>query len=104
VQAPGANGDFYYYYNSAYSSLNVGKTTKKGILSLWLNGVNTDIIPSGTAARTITLPDVSGTVYTTGNKPTYSDVGAGSAIKSITRSGTTFTYTCLNGSTGTFTQ
>ena len=26
------------------------------------------------------------------------------AIKSITREGTTFTYTCLNGSTGTFTQ
>lgn len=26
------------------------------------------------------------------------------AIKSITRSGTTFTYTCLDGSTGTFTQ
>lgn len=26
------------------------------------------------------------------------------AIKSITRSGTTFTYTCLDGTTGTFTQ
>lgn len=26
------------------------------------------------------------------------------AIKSITRDGTTFTYTCLDGSTGTFTQ
>ena len=34
----------------------------------------------------------------------YSDVGASKAIKSITRSGTTFTYTCLDGTTGTFTQ
>ena len=34
-------------------------------------------------------------------KPSYYDA---KAIKSITRSGTTFTYTCLDGSTGTFTQ
>ena len=51
-------------------------------------------------------------VYHTGNKPSKSDVGLGNvqnynqskAIKSITRSGTTFTYTCLDGTTGTFTQ
>lgn len=35
------------------------------------------------------------------SKPTYYDA---KAIKSITRSGTTFTYTCLDGTTGTFTQ
>lgn len=51
-------------------------------------------------------------IYTTGNKPTASDVGLGNvtnydssvAIKSITRSGTTFTYTTVAGGTGTFTQ
>ena len=51
-------------------------------------------------------------IYTTGNKPTASDVGLGNvtnydssvAIKSITRSGTTFTYTTVAGETGTFTQ
>ena len=32
------------------------------------------------------------------------NLGADKAIKSITRSGTTFTYTCLDGTTGTFTQ
>ena len=35
------------------------------------------------------------------SKPSYYDA---KAIKSITRSGTTFTYTCLDGTTGTFTQ
>ena len=34
-------------------------------------------------------------------KPSYYDA---KAIKSITRSGTTFTYTCMDGTTGTFTQ
>lgn len=51
-------------------------------------------------------------VYHSGYKPSKSDVGLGSvkdldqskAIKAITRSGTTFTYTCLDGTTGTFTQ
>lgn len=35
------------------------------------------------------------------DKPTYYDA---KAINGITRSGTTFTYTCLDGTTGTFTQ
>jgi hypothetical protein len=35
------------------------------------------------------------------NKPTYYDA---KAIKSITRSGTTFTYTCMDNTTGTFIQ
>lgn len=51
-------------------------------------------------------------VYTTNYKPTKSDVGLGnvanldqsSAIKNITRSGTTFTATRLDGTTFTFTQ
>lgn len=35
------------------------------------------------------------------SKPSYYDA---KAIKSITRNGTTFTYTCMDGTTGTFTQ
>lgn len=35
------------------------------------------------------------------SKPSYYDA---KAIKGITRSGTTFTYTCMDGTTGTFTQ
>lgn len=35
------------------------------------------------------------------SKPSYYDA---KAIKNITRSGTTFTYTCMDGTTGTFTQ
>jgi len=51
-------------------------------------------------------------LYDSANPPSATDVGLGNvanidqskAIKSITRSGTTFTYTCLDDSTGTFTQ
>ena len=51
-------------------------------------------------------------VYHTGKKPTKSDVGLGNvtnydqskAIKGITRSGATFTFTRIDGTTGTFTQ
>ena len=35
------------------------------------------------------------------NKPSYYDA---KSIKSVTRNGTTFTYTCMDGTTGTFTQ
>lgn len=48
-------------------------------------------------ASTATNVDWSGVT----SKPSYYDA---KAIKSITRSGTTFTYTCLDGTTGTFTQ
>ena len=34
----------------------------------------------------------------------YVSLDDAKAIKSITRSGTTFTYTCMDGTTGTFTQ
>lgn len=45
----------------------------------------------------------AGSVAWTGvsGKPSYYDA---KAIKGITRSGTTFTYTCMDGTTGTFTQ
>lgn len=80
--------DYYYYYNSAYSSLNIGKTTKKGILSLWLNSINTDIIPSATSSATITLPDRTGTLALiktwndfihSGNEFTFASPGYGSS-------------------------
>lgn len=55
------------------------------------------------------IGDLSGNAATATNvawsgvtsKPSYYDA---KAIKSITRSGTTFTYTCMDGTTGTFTQ
>ena len=57
------------------------------------------------STKTITIPD-NNTTYTLsslgiGNVKNYDQ---SKAIKSITRSGTTFTYTCLDNTTGTFTQ
>lgn len=59
-------------------------------------------------------PIISGVPYYKDTNTTYtlSSLGIGNvknydqskAIKAITRSGTTFTYTCLDGTTGTFTQ
>lgn len=55
-----------------------------------------DLNTSGNAA---TATNVSWSGVT--SKPSYYDA---KAIKSIARSGTTFTYTCMDGTTGTFTQ
>lgn len=55
-----------------------------------------DLNTSGNAA---TATNVAWSGVT--SKPSYYDA---KAIKSITRSGTTFTYTCMDGTTGTFTQ
>lgn len=55
-----------------------------------------DLNTSGNAA---TATNVAWSGVT--SKPTYYDA---KAIKAITRSGTTFTYTCMDGTTGTFTQ
>ena len=62
-----------------------------------------------TAAATSSLRNVSNSATTATNvawsgvtsKPSYYDA---KAIKGITRNGTTFTYTCMDGTTGTFTQ
>lgn len=64
---------------------------------------------TGTLKATTFKGDLDGNAATATNvawsgitsKPSYYDA---KAIKSITRSGTTFTYTCLDGTTGTFTQ
>ena len=54
--------DVYYYYGGSYSSLNVGKKTNNGILTLWKSGYNTDIKSTATANREILLPDKTGTL------------------------------------------
>lgn len=54
---------------------------------------------SGNANTATTATNVAWSGVT--SKPSYYDA---KAIKSITRSGTTFTYTCMDGTTGTFTQ
>lgn len=55
------------------------------------------IVAEATNAATATNVAWSGVT----SKPSYYDA---KAIKGITRSGTTFTYTCMDGTTGTFTQ
>ena len=54
---------------------------------------------SGNATTATTATNVAWSGVT--SKPSYYDA---KAIKGITRSGTTFTYTCMDGTTGTFTQ
>ena len=80
--------DVYYYYGGTYSSLNVGKTTQNGILTLWKIGYNTDIKSTATANREILLPDKTGTLamQTTwndfihsGNEFTFASAGYGSS-------------------------
>ena len=106
------------------TSVKVGTTSydpSNGVVSLPAYPVNTNttytitqdatdghkftLAGSDGSSKTITIPD-NNTTYT------LSSLGIGNvknldqskAIKSITRSGTTFTYTCLDGTTGTFTQ
>lgn len=76
------------------------------------DGVTTSIIPT---ADKVEVPyraianNIDGNAATASavnwsgvtGKPSYYDA---KAIKSITRNGTTFTYTCMDGTTGTFTQ
>lgn len=78
-----------YSYDSAQNATfpaNVTATTFVGALS-------------GNATTASTATNVAWSGVT--SKPSYYDA---KAIKSITRSGTTFTYTCMDGTTGTFTQ
>ena len=78
-----------------------------------LGGVKTTSTVTSTTGLTA-CPIIDGVVYYKDTNTTYtlSSLGIGNvknydqskAISSITRSGTTFTYTCLDGTTGTFTQ
>lgn len=82
------NGHIYSYDSSQNTTFpaNVTATTFVGDLS-------------GNATTATTATNVAWSGVT--SKPSYYDA---KAIKSITRSGTTFTYTCMDGTTGTFTQ
>lgn len=74
----------------------------------WFTNINSGNISSqsvnyatsaGSATKATTATNVAWGGVT--SKPSYYDA---KAIKGITRSGTTFTYTCMDGTTGTFTQ
>lgn len=70
------------------------------------NVTNLQTILDGKASNSHThnttdIPDISIDWSGITSKPSYYDA---KAIKSITRNGTTFTYTCMDGTTGTFTQ
>ena len=84
----GETGHLYSYDSSQNATFpaNVTATTFVGALS-------------GNATTATTATNVAWSGVT--SKPSYYDA---KAIKSITRSGTTFTYTCMDGTTGTFTQ
>ena len=81
----GETGHLYSYDSSQNATFpaNVTATTFTGALS-----------GNATTATNVAWSGVT-------SKPSYYDA---KAIKSITRSGTTFTYTCMDGTTGTFTQ
>lgn len=78
-----------------------------------LGGVKTNSTVTSTSGLTA-CPIIDGIPYYKDTNTTYSlsSLGIGNvknydqskAIKAITRNGTTFTYTCLDGTTGTFTQ
>lgn len=74
-----------------------------------------DITPSGLGVASIkhthassdltdTVPMTKGGTGATTASEALTNLGANKAIKSITRNDFTFTYTCLDGTTGTFTQ
>ena len=92
-------GDTYWSYPSTMA--------KTGHIYTYDSSQNTTF-PANVTATTF-VGALSGNATTATNvawsgitsKPSYYDA---KAIKSITRSGTTFTYTCMDGTTGTFTQ
>lgn len=75
----------------------------------WNKTEGTALPTNATETINVTAHGVSGNAATATNvawsgvtsKPSYYDA---KAIKGITRNGTTFTYTCMDGTTGTFTQ
>lgn len=94
-----AIGDTYWSYPSTMA--------KTGHIYTYDSSQNTTF-PANVTATTF-VGALSGNATTATNvawsgvtsKPSYYDA---KAIKGITRSGTTFTYTCMDGTTGTFTQ
>ena len=73
-----ANSDLYYYDTGSASYFNVGSASQLGGLTLHQNnGYYANIVPGSlTTNRTITLPNVDGTVITTGNLPAAATTSA----------------------------
>ena len=89
------NGDEYIrYWHSATTWTN------------WMTNIRSSNISTQSVATAASCTGNSATATNVAwngvtSKPSYYDA---KAIKSITRNGTTFTYTCMDGTTGTFTQ
>jgi hypothetical protein len=83
----------------AFISTQSNQSSSYGTLYEFITSYNigSQSVNYATSAGTATNVAWSGVT----SKPSYYDA---KAIKSITRSGTTFTYTCMDGTTGTFTQ
>lgn len=66
-----ANKDLYYYDSGTWSYFNVGSSSQKGGLTLHQDNGKYANLATGTltANRDLTIPDVSGTIITTGNFP-----------------------------------
>lgn len=73
-----ANPDLYYYDAGSWAYLNIGSTNQVGGLTLHHSGGKYANLATAslTGNRDITIPDVSGTIITTGNLPTPSAIGA----------------------------
>lgn len=79
-----ANSDLYYYDTGSASYFNVGSSSQLGGLTLHQNNrYYTNIVPGSlTTNRTITLPNVDGTVITTGNLPAVATQSANGLMSS----------------------
>lgn len=66
-----ANNDLYYHDSGTWSSLNIGSSSNKGILTLHNNGNYVDLVPATlTGHMTITVPNANGTLALTSQIPT----------------------------------
>ena len=96
------------YHRRPASALRVGGLLNARKLQVNLSST-TNVTFDGTSDQlNIPVSGVLGIEYggtgTTNTAAIRTTLGVDKAIKSITRSGTTFTYTCVDGTTGTFTQ
>ena len=113
---PNGQTSWHHFINLSYteqSGSNMWQTqiaNKAGTTDPWIRSRSGGAIADGTAWAAPWTRILTGTNWS--NVVTKSALGIGNvtnydqskAIKSITRSGTTFTYTCLDNTTGTFTQ
>lgn len=73
-----------------------------GVTSNIQTQLNGKLSTTGKAVSAVTADSATNVAWSgVTSKPSYYDA---KAIKGITRNGTTFTYTCMDGTTGTFTQ